>query len=427
MRTPPPDAPANISKKATPDLVTQVRAYRLLTPLFGGGAIPQQADEVTVVRGTEVRGHLRFWWRATRGGQANGDLKRLKEAEDRLWGAPSDPAKRSGPSKIQVVVEPTSRGEVFQVKDGRGQSVAVGHFRSPYSYVAFPLQQTEGTVRANVGFTLTITYAAQDAADVEAALWAWETFGGLGARTRRGFGALQRVDQPGAPAGDLLALVRQGLKDHVVNGTWPSHVPHLTPTMPIVVTRSYQDSLAAWRFLFERLKEFRQARTKRLGRSNWPEPEAIRNLTGYRSKAHQPMPTSGKFPRAAFGLPIIFQFKRDDQREGDPRGNNTLLGETKDGQIRDRLASPLILRPLADGGAAYGLAAVLQGVALPDRLIIKYGQRLRNGRDHDQVDAILTPDEARELRGPNNQGTLLGPETDVVQAFLTFLERNNNA
>ena len=43
------------------------RTYTLLTPLFGGGVEPREADPVSVVRATAVRGHLRFWWRAVRG------------------------------------------------------------------------------------------------------------------------------------------------------------------------------------------------------------------------------------------------------------------------------------------------------------------------------------------------------------------------
>ena len=48
------------------------RTYTLLTPLFGGGVEPREADPVSVVRATAVRGHLRFWWRAVRGWRAGG-------------------------------------------------------------------------------------------------------------------------------------------------------------------------------------------------------------------------------------------------------------------------------------------------------------------------------------------------------------------
>src|SRR5262245_19615123 len=68
---------------------SQVHEYELMTPLFGGGVETQHADPVTIVRATEVRGQLRFWWRATRGGQFGEDLAKMKKAEDTLWGSTS--------------------------------------------------------------------------------------------------------------------------------------------------------------------------------------------------------------------------------------------------------------------------------------------------------------------------------------------------
>ena len=50
---------------------------------------------------------------------------------------------------------------------------------------------------------VTITYPTQWSAEIEAALWAWETFGGLGARTRRGFGALHLLEINGESARSL--------------------------------------------------------------------------------------------------------------------------------------------------------------------------------------------------------------------------------
>src|SRR6266700_2315149 len=79
------DTPPAVTLKEL-DIITQVREYQLITPLFGGGATPAEADPVTVVRGSEIRGHLRFWWRACRGGQFN-NVAAMKEAEDALWGA----------------------------------------------------------------------------------------------------------------------------------------------------------------------------------------------------------------------------------------------------------------------------------------------------------------------------------------------------
>jgi CRISPR-associated protein Cmr1 len=87
MKTRVPQHNAPAVKKRQDNLIRQVRRYKLITPLFGGGVEPHQADPVTIVRGTEVRGHLRFWWRATRGGQFNGSLKEMRRREEEIWGS----------------------------------------------------------------------------------------------------------------------------------------------------------------------------------------------------------------------------------------------------------------------------------------------------------------------------------------------------
>src|SRR5437660_9789816 len=89
------------------DLIEQVREYRLITPLYGGGVTPGEADPVTTIRATEIRGHLRFWWRATRGGQFGNDRKAMKSKEDEIWGKAykkGDPIV-SQDTMIQILVE----------------------------------------------------------------------------------------------------------------------------------------------------------------------------------------------------------------------------------------------------------------------------------------------------------------------------------
>jgi len=432
------------------------RRYELITPLFGGGVRPGRHDLITPVRGTAVRGQLRFWWRATRG-RFYKDIDALRTAEGLLWGAASSNAE-ARPSQVQIVVSEVSAGHDFVVTDNqgrkatdsRGDPISVGHFRSPYSYVAFPLQQSRGVVRDDISFTLTVTMPAtwrkdkdrNDAAhffgspadEIAAAIWAWETFGGIGARTRRGFGALRCREAQGGgpdlPDADVLSWLAKQLARHVVSGgNRPEGVPLLSPDLrwyraqPAQRTplRFWNDPLEAWKQLFGRLKEFRQPRPpgtvdpRRPGRSRWPEPEAIRGLTRRRLPRHQLLPGSGKFPRAVFGLPLIFQFKD----AGDPE-QTSLQGVDK----IDRLASPLILRPLALAkGSWVGLAAVLDAPPTPPG-----GLTLRQGKT--QVapsataaapDYILTPAEAARIKDQTGRHQLLGSSTDLLEAFLNFL------
>lgn len=393
------------------DTVTQVREYRLITPLFGGGVKPAEMDPVTPIRGTAVRGQLRFWWRATRGGRYNGDLEKMKAAEDALWGAASTPGKVFV-SNVQLSVQTVNRGKPFVVKDRRNEPISIAHFRSPYSYAAFPLEPDQ-TVQEGITFQLSLGFPAEFQADVEAALWAWETFGGIGGRTRRGFGSLQCVSLNGEavhlPADHQISkAIKMGLKRFVLPGDWSnaSEVPHLSPLSTFVITEPLPDPLAAWRNLLSELKAFRQSRnpgtaTNRPGRSHWPEPDAIRRLTRKRAGRHAtPLSTTDKFPRAQFGLPIIFHFKDQD----DPADTSL------QGVAFDRLASPLILRPIACNGNSVGLALILEGPRQP-----KGGLLLKGAPGGPRVKSDLQPAEAARIKP-------LAGNTDILQAFLDTLD-----
>jgi len=409
---PPPQPVEKVDNK----LITEVRHYKLITPLYGGGVKPAKADPVTTIRGTEVRGHLRFWWRATRGGGFDGDLQKMKEAEDLLWGAASG-GKNDGPSPIQISVEVTNHGKPFIARGNDGNEIAIGHVRSPYSYVAFPLRNSVEKLIEGIEFTLTILYPHKDESSIkpelEATLWAWETFGGIGARTRRGFGALQRIDRQPELSNDVVtakAQLLEKIQDHSCGEKWPPSVPHLIHQIE-PVSLNPNNAIETWKKLFNKLKSFRQQRSpgtqpNRPGRSKWPEPNAIRKLTGETSHNHTPPAnTLKKFPRAQFGLPIIFEFNRQQPNQQDP-GKRTLQGA---GNI-ERLASPLILRPVAcQGGKFVGIAAILDTPREPP-----YGLELEGVST--TLHSNITTTELASVSPLNAEG-----ETDPLQAFLKYL------
>jgi CRISPR-associated protein Cmr1 len=386
------------------DSITQVREYELITPLFGGGVEPGVADPITVVRATEVRGHLRFWWRATRGGQCGGSLEQMKAAEDAIWGSSTrfdgNGILQGGPSKVSLEVDVVDRGFPFN----SGEAYSVGHFRSSYSYVAFPLQDSGRTLVDGVRFKIKLTYPSTLQADIEAAVRVWELFGGIGARTRRGFGAIKRLHVPRSyyPPANLLEArewIVSLINDLSADGNWDADVPHLEACTSLVVTPLTSSPLDSWKRLFTNLKRFRQQRplisrwyTDRRtgvrrqrpmpGRNHWPEPDEIRRRTGDRAayidddgneRDHtRDVNDIPAFPRAAFGLPIQFEFKSTDQRNGDPRGKNLLRGvktrRNGDTQYYERLASPIILRPIPCAQGYLGLVVRLAGVNVPPEL-----------------------------------------------------------
>lgn len=408
MRTP-PNTPPEVKQREDSGYKTEVRRYKVITPLFGGGVEPATADPVTTVRATEIRGQLRFWWRACRGGRYT-TIDEMKDAEDLLWGAAST-AKRPRPSKVAVAVTEIDAGKPLATVQTRDREVPVGDMRSPYGYGAFPLQDKPGAaLREGVVFDLTITYPTDKtaAADVEAALWAWETFGGVGARTRRGFGALalQKID--GNPLElprpeQLQASIQDKLRTHVLSGRPDRALPMLTQKPRMVILRQPGPPLAVLRVLLTKLKNFRQYRTGRFGRSYWPEPDAIRRRTRTSARHATPMSNVDKFPRAVFGLPIVFHFM--DEALNDPPTT------TLQGSKAERLASPLILKPVACAGdQAVGLAMILSTPLSPPGGLV-----LKGSTSPLPIRSDLTDDDARDING-------LDGRTDVLQVFLDDIE-----
>lgn len=423
MRKPPTTTLPAVAPADNPVYTTQVRKYRLITPLFGGGVDPGVADPISTVRATEVRGQLRFWWRACRGGQY-ATLADLKDAEDALWGAAST-AERMRPSEVQVVLTRDAEGQLdvpYEI-DGIRSRPRYGSVAPAYG--AFPLQPAERDirpgmelkgVRTDVAFTLQLTFPTACRAEIEAAIWAWETFGGIGARTRRGFGAILCTHVDGAPIPpprleELQFAIESGLKMHVLSGPWPADVPHLTLPIQMRIV-SGTDPIRAWQGLLGKLKNFRQMRPagagNRPGRSLWPEPEAIRSHTGQRLPLHAPLPLQiNKFPRAAFGLPIVFHFKDANRRfPKDPRSDPA--DTTLQGLNHERLASRLILRPIAcANNRAAGLTVVLSAPRRPPG-----GLQLAGAPTNPAVDDRLTATEANSLGLPS---------TDILFDFLKTL------
>jgi CRISPR-associated protein Cmr1 len=244
---------------------------------------------------------------------------------------------------------------------------------------------------------------------VEAALWAWETFGGLGGRTRRGFGAVTREDGPGA--GTVAAELAKYQDNPRIAG-----VPSLRGARFVLVPRSYDDALAAWKNGLGVLQTLRQGAGfgRNLpsrpmipaGRSRWPEPDEIRKITRQSAPLHsKPVVQVSRFPRAVFGLPIVFHFVDS----GDPNAKPLQLQPVGD---RDRFASPLILRPLTDG-TTFRSAALVLASDVPDcELLVNKSARL--------VAWSLDLADASGIPALRRNGNVF---TDPLQLFLEELEK----
>jgi CRISPR-associated protein Cmr1 len=285
-----------------------------------------------------VLGQVRWFWRLL---HADLDARELWTREGTLFGAAWCPASFG----IEVVVR--KRGKLLQslprMSDPAGYILfsARGEPSSPRNPGGTPA----GEVSEGVNGTIRLfpCGGGQLEGTVVKAFRLWALLGGVGARTRRGVGAVQV--EGGPPTVDELSRTLGGLVGSPVAANSPARGIRAlwvgSTTHPSA--RQCLDALAAW------YKDYRQNRRRGTRanvprRSYWDEPEEIRKLLGTRARRHQALPPTTVHPpgwsRAVFGLPIVFQFKFEDVNNGDPPQT------TLQGQRYDRMASPLLFRPV---------------------------------------------------------------------------------
>lgn len=324
-----------------PALETWTLRLRTITPMFGGSATPRQVDPEHPVRAASVRGHLRFWWRATAGAQyaTPGELFKAEEA---IWGS----VQQYGKVAIKVYVTSTGDKKPCAVfPEGK----TFPNFGPYPGYALFPFQgkakkdRRTGTVNiieppanciVGVEFTLKLSFPEELNPQIRDAVSAWVKFGGIGARTRRGCGSIELVGD------ELNSTETRRLHNNLLT---------LAP-LKVFVGESNSDAVAAWKESVELYKEFRQgkgfardpgsdpSRPAKLGRSRYPEPDTIRALFPSERWTHNVRHAVSGFPRADLGLPIVFHF----QEEG-PEDDFILESASASGT---RFASPIITKAI---------------------------------------------------------------------------------
>jgi CRISPR-associated protein Cmr1 len=342
----------------------------VVTPMFGGGSVAGEVDTKTPIRGASIRGQLRFWWRATRGA-AYTDAVQLRQAEAEIFGDTQHP------SKVKIWVENMDDSEQKEIQrlNKKEQFSA-----TKYAYVLFPFGRKRQFDKAvyPYKFKLFVRYDAQAELslleqEVNAALWAWINFGGVGARTRRGCGTL--FCQQFSPSlhkvctgDDLKRWFETSLNDYKLDllpagasRDWPT----LSSTIELLSSQRTGNSVA-WEKVVEAYRAFRRRsnpgrkeRTDKYGkvhkvpgRSRWPEADSIRRLTGMAEPDHaepRTLPFNGNdiaFPRAQFGLPIITEFQKEERRRSDPDKREPYKTQLVP-KGKERLASPIIMKTIS--------------------------------------------------------------------------------
>lgn len=401
---------------------------KLVTPMYGGGVEAGKVDREMPIRASEIRGQLRFWWRIACAHFVTSQEMYRRESE--IWGGIG--AEKPTASKVEVRVhlmkefKPVPEAAFKYVDDDRPGNQ--GKFKAmpitePWAdgYALFSAQgklsedkksivdapgkcikpSNDSSCDFMLEFRLDAELSQQQQIEVEQAVRWWASFGGMGARSRRGLGAI------------------------MVNEIEPVSSSEVSSKGGILKTlTSSNNPLAAWKSSVGKLKDFRQKMgvgrnpaasdsKSPAGRSLWPEADTIRALSGQSGEKHRKrLVDKDVFPRAAFGLPIVFHFIKPDPDDHILEPANVSLMDK-----RERMASPLILRPYWNGTAWQPAALLIPGweAALEQPLKFK-GQNYQPA--HWPKDIGKQKEMAAKITPMKNSKT-----PDSLSAFMEFFER----
>lgn len=397
----------------------------VITPIFGGGAVARKNDRVTPIRPSSVRGQLRFFWRATRGSRF-AFASQLKDEEGRIWGT------TESPSKVCIEIQNVSRGKsdpCFNYLPGKNFPRTKD--KHP-GYALFPFQGNAKDAlppdecTSNVSFDLKITYPKALEYDVKASLWGWTNFGGIGSRTRRGCGAL--FCRQFAPPRSDPESIKKWYADHLKLFGVDASAKRSWPTLPsslLIHPTNAADAMQAWSRVVGMMQTFRQGEhvgrykgSGHPGRSIWPEPEAIRTATSsYKLHHRLPYIPDDAFPRAEFGLPIVFHFKGHDR--GDPK-DTELYPIWKENE-KKRMASPIILRPMRCQDSRVLECVMHLNAPSPDEVVLK-----PVGKHFKISDPSLSGYRDSPLGPPAPGAFARSPNGSAIEGFLAFVQEKGN-
>jgi CRISPR-associated protein Cmr1 len=405
-------------------MIEKLYNIQVITPIFGGGVKANENDPVTPIRPSSIRGHLRFWWRATRGAKYS-TVAELRQREGEIWGTTKNP------SRVALEVEIRSPGKTYPCAYFPEDKNFPRFERNHPSYALFPFQGNKrdgippANCTSNVSFELKLNHPKSLSQDVDAAVWAWTNFGGIGARVRRGCGALY-CKELSPKRESLNSWYRSSLEGFGVELSRFQDCPTL-PDRFIVRDNNSNNVLQGWTDVVGLMQTFRQGQgvgrnpgssPNRPGRSRWPEPESIRQATSSRSAQHSRMPAipNNAFPRAELGLPIVFHFKDN----GDPK--DTELYPVVNGQEKTRMSSPLILKPMICRNGEVLQMILRLNAPVPDEVVL---EKAPGSPTFDKIrDPTLASYPNSPIGGPKAGAPARSPLGSAIEGFLSFAREN---
>jgi CRISPR-associated protein Cmr1 len=357
-----------------------------ITPAFIGTSDPANRAEWAA---KSVRGHLRWWLRAVLGGELGGRADEVRAREAAIFGSNAqksavkiiarpfavvgsrDPADGSPRNETELASDwgATNPAVRARLRLSRGSSNPIGYLGyGPIIYDRDKKDTVYSRARIRPGQSLRLLVQWSGAPNyldsLQKALWCWLNLGGIGGRSRRGFGSLAfskviAIHGNGALFEPIQTLeqfeheLHTRLTSAVVTSP-PAEWSHFTSDTRIYVStlafRLWEEALmaaGAWLIAFRR----------RYGLSS-DERVAVRN----RDYVWLNSPSSGGVPdRAGFGLPL--PFGKGDLVAGwrDPKKGRR---DSREHDETGRRASPLLIH-VARFGADHHLVLT----HMPARLV----------------------------------------------------------
>jgi CRISPR-associated protein Cmr1 len=345
------------------------------------------------LRASSIKGALRFWFRAA--------APDFAAVEAGIFGSAE-----SGQSRVLLALSADrlsddwqfdrTRFDRFNDPPGRGNT----HTRNGFSYCAFPFGMRGGMRRGidpGQSFGLRLRVAANRRGEspdarrllctrIGLSFWLAVHLGGLGARSRRGFGSLQltglattdfdsSIDLSPLPDSDdagpwfqelgrRLTLVRESL-----GGFASGHHPHLAGARLKLLPQGFDTWEQALNAGGRALQDFRQ----RLG-PDYRRVKAHLCLVqrGARYAGITPTQLAQGPDRAAFGLPLTFRYSTVTREVVDNRNGGTrevpveiTFAARRGDETIDRSASPIHLRVVQIGRRFFALFLWLPSDLLP--------------------------------------------------------------
>lgn len=173
-----------------------------ITPMFLAGADQSKAE----LRAASIKGVLRFWWRAL---QAEPNLDRLREKESKIFGSSDE--KTGGGSSFAIrlfydneTLKPTKTkflsNQQYQVPvEGKTFKINILEYLAYGTYEYVPREGnvfTREYYPARTRFNIILSFMDEECRnDVLSALYVWSIFGGIGSRSRNGFGSFDILNK----------------------------------------------------------------------------------------------------------------------------------------------------------------------------------------------------------------------------------------